>query len=61
MILDNLKFRKLDNGYTVKYHCAESGDPESRRFGGEKYCRSVAELQDAVEQLIEQYMPPELE
>ena len=56
MILDNLKFRQLENGYTVKYHCAESGDPESKRFGGEIYVTDVENLKQCVLMLIDKHM-----
>ena len=57
MILDNLKFRKLENGWTVKYHLAETQEPEAKRFGGEIFVKDLADLRDCVNQLIEKHMP----
>jgi len=57
MTLDNLKFRKLENGWTVKYHLADSDEPEARRFGGEIFVRDIEDLRECVLNLITEHMP----
>jgi hypothetical protein len=56
VILDNLKFRKLENGWTVKYHVSESNDPASGKFGGEVYCIDLSQVQKCVAALIAKHM-----
>jgi len=60
MILDGLKFRKLENGWTVKYHVGDDlvGSPEQPKkgFGGEIFVQNVTELQQCVKMLINKYM-----
>lgn len=56
MMLDNLKFRQLENGWTVKYHLCESQLPDAKRFGGEVYVKDIVELQSAVAGLIAKHM-----
>ena len=61
-ILDMLKYRKLDNGYTVRYHVVKILTPEQREnrendgFGGELYVEDTTQLHAATTMLVEKYM-----
>jgi hypothetical protein len=61
-ILDMLKYRKLDNGYTVRYHVTKVLTPEQREakepdgFGGEMYVESLPHVKKATDMLLTKYM-----
>lgn len=60
-MLDNLKFRKLENGYTVKYHLVfpSLDDKPVIKFGGEIYVKDRAQLREAVVELIDKHLESE--
>ena len=53
-MLEGLKFRKLDNGYTVKYYAAI--EDNQGKFAGELYVTDAANLKVAVLSLIDSYL-----
>ena len=55
-MLDNLKFRKLDNGYTVKYHVANPADTVPSGFGGEIFVTDIDQLEKCVSVLIAKHL-----
>jgi hypothetical protein len=61
-LLDAVKYRKLDNGYTIKYHVAKIITPGQREanerdgFGGELFVENIEQLKAATTMLIEKYM-----
>ena len=52
--LANVRFRKLENGYTVKYH-VERPDGTSG-FGGEIFCENIMQVRACVDMLITKHM-----
>ena len=65
MFLDRLQFRKLDNGYTVKYHVADDGRPagvdaNASGFVKESYFADLDGLIDFVETVMRRYIEPGL-
>ena len=61
IFLDSVKYRKLENGYTVRYHVSKSLTPEQREaketdgFGGEMFVENVEQLKSATTMLIDKY------
>lgn len=59
MFLDKIQFRKLANGYTVKYHvavAAEMAGTGPSGFGNEIYCTDRDNLAACIASLIEKYL-----
>ena len=58
-MLDKIQFRKLENGYTVKYHVAvieEMAGKGPSGFSGEIFVTNEAELHQCVAMLITKYL-----
>lgn len=61
MRLDNLKFRALENGFTIKYHVTrmiapdELPNAQASGFGGELYVKDVEQLKACVLMLIDKH------
>jgi hypothetical protein len=58
-MIDSMKFRKLENGYTVKYHVpitAEMATKGPSGFGGELFVTDKENLKVAVAALIEKWL-----
>ena len=57
-----LKYRKLDNGFTVRYHVtkiitsAQREAKETDGFGGELFVEDLTQLHAATAMLVEKYM-----
>ena len=66
MNLDQLRFKKLENGYTVKYHVVTMepplSNPDPRKpngFSGEIYVCDINQLKACVMMLIEKNLDPD--
>lgn len=58
-MITNIAFRKLTNGWTVKYHVkTDAGPPEPERgYSQEAYVADTSTLAQFVQDLIEKHMP----
>jgi hypothetical protein len=60
MFLDKLQFRKLENGFTVRYHVTETSNPVNpppgAGFSKEMYCTDRDSVSKAVAMLITKYI-----
>lgn len=65
MLMEGVKIRRLENGFTVKYHVSKelptkpaAVDPIPSGFGGEIFVTDLEQLKSLLVMLVEKYSTP---